>query len=413
MNIAIISAVFPPETVVSSQTSEQIAYGLLERGHQVRVIAPFPNRPAGKLYPGYSRKLFQQDDDPRGLKITRCFNIISSKSGMLSRFMENISFGVTGGLALLFGPKPNVIYSNTWPTFATGFLVALARLRNVPIVISVQDMYPEQLIAQNRIEANSWIARAILWAERHITNHAAAIVLISESLTHSYQVTRQAPPSRIYVIPNWVDSVSITPDDPESAVVRTRYAIPQDAFAAIYGGNVAFAAGVETVVEAFRSLNDAHDVHLLIAGEGASLDRCRQIAQDSANPRIRFHAPWPRAENSMILSAADVLILPTRGAVSLSAMPSKLITYMLAARPIIALALPQSDLAQVIQKAGCGWVIEPDQPQVLAEAVRRVKALSASERAQFGQAGRNFALSHMTQDVCLPKVIDLLEQTAI
>jgi colanic acid biosynthesis glycosyl transferase WcaI len=214
------------------------------------------------------------------------------------------------------------------------------------------------------------------------------------------------------VIPNWADSGSITVNDPDAPALRTRYGIPHDAFVAVYGGNVAFAAGVETIVEAFQSLNAVHDAHLLIAGEGANLDRCRQLAQDPANPRIRFHTPWPRSENSMILSAADVLILPTRGAVSLAAMPSKLIAYMLAARPVIALALPQSDLARVIQGAGCGWVIEPDQPQLLAETIRMVKTLPEEERIRRGQAGRSYALNHLTREACLPKVIGLLEQSA-
>ncbi len=411
MNVAVVSAVFPPETVVSSLTSEHIAHGLRGHGHRVRVITSFPNRPAAKLYPGYSRRLFQKDDS-KGLEVVRCFNVISAESGMLSRFLENISFGVTGGLAFLFGPKPDVIYSNTWPTFATGFLVLLARLRNVPIVISVQDMYPEQLIAQHRIETDSWIARGMFRVERSVAGHAAAIILISESLAHSYGDTRRVPSNRLHVIPNWADSGSIAVNDPEAPALRTRYGIPHDAFVAVYGGNVAFAAGVETVVEAFRSLNAVHDAHLLIAGEGANLDKCRQMAQDSANPRIRFHTPWPRSENSMVLSAADVLILPTRGAVSLAAMPSKLISYMLAARPVVALALPQSDLAQVIQGADCGWVIEPDQPQLLAETIRMVKALPEEERIRRGQAGRSYALNHLTREACVPKVIGLLEQSA-
>ena len=56
------------------------------------------------------------------------------------------------------------------------------------------------------------------------------------------------------------------------------------------------------------------------------------------------------------------MILPTRGQQSLASVPSKLIAYMLAARPVIALALPHSDLAQVIEESHCGWVVPPDQP---------------------------------------------------
>ena len=77
----------------------------------------------------------------------------------------------------------------------------------------------------------------------------------------------------------------------------------------------------------------------------------------------------------MILGAADVLILPTRVRQSLVSVPSKLMSYMLAARPVIALALPQSDLAEVVERSGCGWIVEPDQPERLAALVSEVMLL--------------------------------------
>lgn len=315
-------------------------------------------------------------------------------------------------MAFLGSAKPDVLYANTWPTFAAGLLVLLAGIRRVPIVISVQDMYPEQLIAQRRIKRNSWAARLLYWIENRIANHVNGVVLISESLKIGYQNTRKISPDCLHVIPNWAERDSIVADDREAAVFRTRYAIPQTDFTVLYGGNIAFAAGVETIVESFHFLVDIQDIHLVIAGEGSNLADCKQIAETIDTPRIYFHTPWPRAENSMALSAADLLVLPTRGMVSLAAMPSKLISYMLAARPIIALALPQSELAQVIEIAGCGWVVEPDMPELLAEKIREVMALPVEERDRYGLAGRNYALQHLTKEVCLPQVVDLLERVA-
>jgi len=65
--------------------------------------------------------------------------------------MENISFGMTSSIYLLFSKKPNVIYANTWPVFAMGLLVLIAKVRGIRVVQSVQDIYPESLISQGRI----------------------------------------------------------------------------------------------------------------------------------------------------------------------------------------------------------------------------------------------------------------------
>lgn len=115
-------------------------------------------------------------------------------------------------------------------------------------------------------------------------------------------------------------------------------------------------------------------------------------------------------ETSEVLRAADVLLLPTQREQSLVSMPSKLISYMLAGRPVIAQAVPGSDLAQTIEDADCGWVVQPEDPKILAEAIRKVMALPFEERNRRGLSGRDYALRHFTQATCLPKVINLLEQ---
>ena len=135
MRVLIVSPLFPPEPVVSSQTSAQIAHSLIERGHDVTVITAFPSRPAGKLFPGYSRRLFQRTQES-GFTLIRCFTFLSSKSSMVSRFLENISFGLTSGLSVLTAQKADVIYANTWPIFASGILSAVSRLRHIPMVIN-------------------------------------------------------------------------------------------------------------------------------------------------------------------------------------------------------------------------------------------------------------------------------------
>ena len=72
---------------------------------------------------------------------------------------------------------------------------------------------------------------------------------------------------------------------------------------------------------------------------------------------IFFHTPWLKEETAQVLKTPDVLILPTRGNQSAASVPSKLISYLFAAKPVIALANEDSDVADVIRKANCGWVM--------------------------------------------------------
>ncbi|MEA2235584.1 MAG: hypothetical protein QOC81_308 [Thermoanaerobaculia bacterium] len=409
MKITVVSCVFPPEPVVSSRTSFETARALAARGHDVTVIAPFPNRPAGTLYAGYRRALFRLEVAAEGFRIVRCLSSFSRSSSMLSRLAENVSFGFTSSLALLFGRKPSVIYANTWPIFAAAMTGFVARLRRIPFVVSVQDIYPESLISQGR-RGSGITARVLMSIDRRTVRSAAAVVVISERFAEHYRRTRGVDMSRIHIVPNWLPAQGTEATPGRAEACRDRNGIPRSAFLFVYGGNVSVSAGVETVIEAFRYLDDEPDIYLLVAGEGASLDRCRRLAGDIAPERIRFEYPWPGTID--VLHAADAVLLPTHAAQSAASVPSKLISYLLSARPVLATALPDSDTAAVILGSGAGVVVAPDDPAVLADAIRSMKRLSLEVRQRMGCAGRDWALASVTTDVCLPRLVDIIEGVA-
>ena len=124
MNIVIVSAVFPPEPVVTAQTSFQIADELFHDGHQVTVLSPFPNRPDGRLFKGYRRSLYRRES--MGFSVIRCFSFLSRKSTMGSRLLENLGFALTCSGRLLLLPRPDVLYMNTWGIFCSGLVSAAA-----------------------------------------------------------------------------------------------------------------------------------------------------------------------------------------------------------------------------------------------------------------------------------------------
>jgi len=373
------------------------------------VLTVFPNRPTGKLYPGYKRRLVQREKAPEGFELIRCFSFFSSKSRLISRFMENLSFGVIGGGAVLRVRCPDVIYSNTWPVLATGIVSAIARLRRIPLVVSIQDIYPESLIYMGRIKPERLLSRLMKWIDGVIARGCHSVIVISDVFAELYRRERGVNPARLRVISNWADSEAVTPNDKRAAAFRTEKNIPPDAFVILYGGNVGTAAGVENLINAFARLRDIEQLYLVIAGQGSRIDACQELARKLACPRIVFQQPWPKEQTSTVLAAADVLILPTSGLQSLTSFPSKLISYMLSARPIIATADSRSDLAAIIEKSECGWVVESDQPGPLAARIKEVMARDTSELIHRGEMGRSYALANLTREVCLPRVIDVLQ----
>ncbi len=410
MKCLIVSCVYPPEPVISAVTSSQIAEELTRRGHETTVVAPFPSRPGGHLYEGYQRRLFERSQGA-GLSIVRCFSFLSRRSSLASRSLEALSFAVTSALVALRLPRADVAYVNSWPILGSGLTTLILRWKRTPIVLSVQDVYPESLVAQGRIRAGGFLSRAIERVDRAIARRSAAVIVISETLRAEYGRTRGLAAPAVHVIRNWGDESRFESDSAKTQELRRRMGIAPDAFLLVYGGNVGVAAGVDCVIEALRRLG-SHRVALLVAGDGTELERCRRLAASLAHGRVAFLNPWPAEETGAVLGSADLLILPTQGRQSLSSVPSKLTSYMLAGKPILASAVPGSDLASVIEKSGAGWTVEPDRPEALSEKIGEILRLSPKELAERGQRGRYHAEKEMSARDSVEAVAELLERAS-
>lgn len=406
MKAAIVSCVYPPEPVVSARTSADVARALQEQGDEVTVIAPFPSRPAGRIYPGYRRR-WRSETDQDGVRLVRCFATTSRRSRMLSRLAENLSFGLTSALALARLPRPDVVYLNSWPLFATALCATVSRWRGIPFVVSVQDVYPESLVIQGRIGERGWVTRLLRRLDRRTARAAAAVLVLTEQWASLYRRTREVEPARVRVVPNWIDESALVTSAAMPRAWRRGHSIGDATFLLVYGGNVGTAAGVEELIESFAGVG-APDTMLLVAGEGSALEACQELAENLAPDTVGFHHPWPEEETAAVLGAADLLVLPTRGLQSAVSVPSKLIAYLLAGRPVLAIAVPDSESAAVVRASGAGWIVRPGDQESLASAIAEARALSAAERAALGEAGRLYALDHFSRRAVLPGVLEIV-----
>ena len=168
---------------------------------------------------------------------------------------------------------------------------------------------------------------------------------------------------------------------------------------------------MDTVIRAFQYLTTCSNIYLLVAGSGSKLSDWRELAGEMGNPRILFHTPWLDSETSSVLDAASLFILPTQNNQSLVSVPSKLIAYMLAGRPILCSAGEKSDIANIIDEAACGWVIPTDSPEVISQRILSLSQQPPDELHKFGERGKSYALKNMTKTVNLPKLVNLIQST--
>jgi glycosyltransferase involved in cell wall biosynthesis len=408
MRIWILSAVYYPEPVVSARIADDLAMRLDDLGHDVTVLCPFPSRPKGEVYKGFKRHWLKTYNVSKRRKVVRVFSILSSKSTLISRFLENVSFGVMSSGYLLFSTKkPDVVFLNTWPVFATFLNVLVARLRQIKIVRSVQDIYPETLISQRRLSEDTFIYKALASIEKYNYRNSHVNITISNSMA-SVLIKRYPTLAPPHVISNWHSLPS------QSSRLSGRQAVSEHLESTdtvyLYGGNISTGSNVKGLVEAFCRFSSYNsDAKLVIAGGGPLLNSCIDITiQFGAQDRVLFHSPWEAADTLSLLKVADVLVLPTNNEQAVYSVPSKILSYMTPAKPILAFGSIGSELDSLIYMSKCGWFYNGANDDSLALGLQQAYESTNSSREDMGLNGYNFMTENLSKDQNLKTIISYL-----
>src|SRR5665213_604883 len=168
--VLIISAVFPPEPVVSANLAFDIASSLYQ-SNSVTVISPRPSRPFGFH--------FAEKKDCRNFKHIVADSFIHPSSGIMGRFRESYSFGIYCYKYIAKNyQKIDVIYANTWPLLGQYFAVKAAKKYGVSIIIHVQDIYPES-VSKKLPFAASFFKSILLRLDEYILRNANHVIAVS------------------------------------------------------------------------------------------------------------------------------------------------------------------------------------------------------------------------------------------
>src|SRR6266851_1723673 len=181
MRILLLVLQFPPDVNSNGVLMAQLGEELVERGHQVSVITTFPHYEHFRVWNEYRRRLAERQPY-RGMSVVRLYvHARGMKGHMLNRFVSYFSFALLATLAgLLDRQKYDVILCPNGG-FLTGIAAAIVgSLRRVPVVLNVQDLYPETPIKTGQIRSR-WVIKLLQLLERWMYHRAVHVTVITPS----------------------------------------------------------------------------------------------------------------------------------------------------------------------------------------------------------------------------------------
>jgi len=352
--------------------------------------------------------------DEQNVRVIRSYHFISKRSTPLSRFWENVSFGLSSSLQLVIElithGKPDVAFMKTWWIFAQNMNSLILKLWRIPIVATVLDIYPESLTEKGIINSRNVLSRIMFWLDRFHLRRCCYITTLSPGMAEYLTKTRFLPQEKVHVVPNYIDETAFnSPIDPNE--FRRLHNIPSDTFVAMFAGTLTLSAGLMMYIEVAKLIQDRSDIKLMLVGDGSLRKQLEQEIKKNKLTNIQVISPLLPEQVPVVQAGADVMLLSLAGNMAVSAVPSKLVYYMVSAKPTIASVNGLNEAARIIREANAGFVLPPEDPVAVANLLRELPE-RRRELNQLGLNGRHYALENFTAQKVIPKLASLIEGAA-
>ena len=340
-----------------------------------------------------------------GVEIVRVRSTSHDRTQLSHRALNYLTYL---GDALLQGARaerPDVVLCMTDPPIVADVALLVARRFGVPLVVISQDVFPEVAVELKRLESPLLVGamRGLIGA---YLKRADRVVAIGETMRLRLEA-KGARPERIRVIPNWVDTTKLEPAPRDNAWSREHGLAGK--FVVMHSGNVGHAQNLDAFVRATTFLRDLDDLVVPIIGGGARRDELVELARVLEADAVRFLPYQPRETLSLSLSAASVHVVGLARGLSGYVVPSRLYGILGVGRPVIVAAEDESETAQLVRSVGCGVVVPPGRPELLAGAIRDAHD-GVHDLAEMGRRGREYVLAEADRSVAVARYRSLLHE---
>jgi colanic acid biosynthesis glycosyl transferase WcaI len=391
-----VSHYFHPEVGAPQTRILETVQRLSARGHEITVLTGFPNYPDGVVPEPYRGHLLMRErlGDAR---VIRTPIYPAPNRGFGRRLLNHASFSISSVLAAALPQRPDVVMAETPPLFTAVSAVAIARLRRAPLILNVADLWPDSAVQLGALRNPRAIALAERM-ERFAYRHSAAITVATGGIRRAL-LDRGEPSDKVIHLANAVDVERFAALEPLHDPPRR----------VIYCGTVGLAQGVGTLLDAAAKLA-APELEVLIVGDGAEREELTRRAEAEHLDNVRFLGRVSRERVPGLLGSADIAVLSLRDLPLFEdALPSKLLEYMAAGRPVVASAA--GDVAALLERARGGVVCPPEDAEALAQAIDRLAADPAWAR-ELGAGGRRYVSAHYSRDAFVDRLEEIMRRTS-
>lgn len=369
MHILFLTDNFPPEVNAPASRTFEHCREWVRAGHRVTVITCAPNFPTGKVYEGYRNRLWQKEE-MAGIRVIRVWTYITANEGFLKRILDYLSFMLAAALAAPFVRKPDLVIGTSPQFFTACAAWAVARMKGIPFVFELRDLWPESIKAVGAM-SDSVAIRFFEKVEMFLYRQAAVIVSVTESFKRIL-AGRGIDAAKIHVVTNGVD-ISRFRSMPKDAGLTGQFALAGK-FVAGYIGTHGLAHALETILAAADRMRQTgrDEFRFVLLGHGANKEKLIRQAREMGLDNVLFLDSVPKEEVARYWSLLDVSIIHLKKTdLFTTVIPSKLFECMGMGIPVLHGVAGES--AAIVEQNRVGLVFEPENAEQLVAGLIRLR----------------------------------------
>jgi glycosyltransferase involved in cell wall biosynthesis len=399
LHILLIHQAFAALDEPGGTRHHELARYFADHGQRVTVITSPVSYLTGKTR---STKIpwVEEQRDGEHIRILRTYAYPSLHRSFSRRLINFFSFMISSFLVGVKVKDLDLVWGTSPPIFQGLTAWAIARLKRIPFLFEVRDLWPAFAVAVGVLKQPVLI-KLSEWLERFLYRHADLVVVNSPGYIDHVK-SRGA--RNVALVQNGTDTSMFTPDA-DGIPFRQAHGL-EGKFIALYAGAHGLSNDLGVVLATAKLLESRKDICLVLLGDGKDKPALQEQARHQGLENVLFLPPIPKVNMPAALAAADACIAILKPIeLYKTTYPNKVFDYMAAGKPVV-LAIG-GVIRQVIQDADAGIPVTPGDPDAMAEAIRLL-ADDPNLSTQLGKQGRNFVVSHFDRADLAEKFLEIM-----
>lgn len=387
-SVLVINLYYAPDTASTGQLLHEMCTRLVKSGTTVHVLTGQPsyskssgNAPEYEVLNGVHVHRIPQPSK-------------GGRSNLFRRIQSYASFTIRAWfLAVKIARQENIKSVVTVSNPPTVGLIGrrVSKKLNIPFTYILFDIHPDAVQLTNRLRTPPGTMTIWRWMNRRIWNAATTIAVPGRYMATYLNERYGVQSTKIKVLPLWgTPELTKEAADPD---VREQLGFKKDSLLILHAGNIGLMHRMNDLIDAVGSVEHLN-IEMAVAGGGIAADSAKNHLQQQGFSNIKFLGFVENDLFSKLLGTADISATTLVPEMEKLSMPSRTLTFMSAELPVLTIMAPRSDIGDLINQTGCGWIADtPEEvstilanlsqkPELIADASKRAAELYASKFAK-------------------------------